>query len=66
MTRPKLNEIPIPADPFKPGTLSITVSPGQWNALIKAFYDRGHLLLEIEVVNGEERITRAYRNLSLN
>lgn len=61
MTRPKLNEIPIPADLFKPGTLSITVSPGQWDNLIKAFYEEGHLLLEIEEVNGEERVVRAYR-----
>jgi hypothetical protein len=62
MTRPKLNEVPIPANPFLPGTLSITVSPGQWDNLIKGFYEAGHLLLEIEEVNGEEQAVRAYRS----
>ena len=62
MTRPKLNEVPIPANPFQPGTLTITVSPGQWDNLIKAAYEGGHLLLEIEEVNGEERAVRAYRH----
>lgn len=61
MTRPQLNEIPIPEDPFKPGTCTITVSPGQWDGLIKAFYEHGHLLLEIDEVNGEERPVRAFR-----
>ena len=61
MTRPTLNEVPIPANPFAPGNLSITVSPGQWSALIKCFYESGHLLLEIEEVNGKERIARAYK-----
>lgn len=62
MKRPKLNEVPIPENLFQPGTITITVSPGQWDNLIKAAYDRGHLLLEIEEVNGEERAVRAYRS----
>lgn len=60
MTRPQLNEVPIPGNPFAPGTLSITVSPGQWDNLIKAMYEGGHLLLEIEEVNGKEKCVRAY------
>jgi hypothetical protein len=61
MTRPKLNEIPIPENPFQPGTITITVSPGQWNTMLKAAYEEGYLLLEIEEVNGEEKAVRAYR-----
>jgi hypothetical protein len=60
-TRPKLNEIPIPQDLFAPGTVTITVSPGQWDGIVQAAYEMGHLLLEIEVVDGEEKIARAYR-----
>jgi len=64
MKRPKLNEVPIPTNPFQPGSVCITVSPGQWDNLIKAMYDRGHLLLEIEEINSQETIVRAYRKPS--
>lgn len=64
MKRPKLNEVPIPTNPFQPGCVCITISPGQWDALIKTMYDRGHLLLEIEEVNGQEKVVRAYRKPS--
>lgn len=43
----------------------MTVSPGQWDPLMKVFYEQGHLLLEVEEVNGEERVVRAYRSLCL-
>lgn len=59
--RPELNEVPIPENPFQPGTVSATIRPGQWDNLIKAMYEHGHLLLEVETVNGEETIVRAYQ-----
>ena len=61
MTRPQLNEVPLP-NPFpEPGKVYITVSPGQWDGLCKAAYDGGHTLLEIEEVDGQEKAVRAYR-----
>ena len=38
-----------------------TCSPGQWDALLNAAYEGGHLLLEIEEVNGEEKVVRAWK-----
>lgn len=61
MKRPKLNEIPIPQNPFLPGTFTITVSPGQWDNVIKSCYEAGHLLLEIENINGQDTVVRAYK-----
>lgn len=59
--RPKLNEVPVPNPIFERGKVYITVSPGQWDNLIKAFYEAGKTLLEVEEVNGKEKIVRAYR-----
>jgi hypothetical protein len=62
MKRPTLNEIPIPENPFLPGTLTITISPGQWDEMIKQIYERGHLLLEIEEINGCQKVVKAYQH----
>lgn len=61
MNRPTLREIPIPANPFMPGTVTFTMSPGQWDALLAAAYSRGALLLEIEDSDEGEHVARAYR-----
>jgi hypothetical protein len=54
MKRPKLNQVPLP-NPFPiPGEGYITMSPDQWDGLLKASYDSGWTLLEIEEVNGGE------------
>jgi hypothetical protein len=37
------------------------MSPDQWDVLLKASYDRGWMLLEIEEVNGEEKCVRAFK-----
>jgi hypothetical protein len=58
--RPKLNSIPIP-NGLQPGGLYVTCSPGQWDGLLKASYEKGFTLLEIEVVKGEEKIVRAWK-----
>jgi hypothetical protein len=61
MKRPKLNQVPLP-NPFPiPGERYITMSPDQWDVLLKASYDRGWTLLEIEEVNGEEKCVRAFK-----
>jgi hypothetical protein len=45
----------------EPATVYWTCSPGQWDALLSAAYEKGHILLEIEVVDGEEKLARAWR-----
>ena len=49
MTRPALREIPLDeAVPLKGGTVTVTMSPGQWDALLQAAYDGGFVLLELD------------------
>lgn len=61
MKRPQLNEVPLP-NPFpEPGTAYMTISPGQWDALLEGAYKDGWTLLEIEEVDGQEMPVRAYR-----
>ena len=60
MKRPALNECPIP-DQLGPA-LYITVSPGQWDVTLQSAYDAGVMLLEIDKINGQEQIVRAYQN----
>ncbi len=59
MTTPPLNEIPIAsAIPPHPGRCYITMSPGQWDTLLRVAYDEGWILLEID---DHERPVRAFR-----
>ncbi|HPR03450.1 MAG TPA: hypothetical protein PLP82_06060 [Deltaproteobacteria bacterium] len=58
MKRPKLNEIPIDPEILgKPG-VNITMMAGQWDELLRAGYDAGCTLIEID---GQGIPTRAYR-----
>ena len=41
MKRPTLNPIPIDAVTFERGTVTLTMSVGQWNSLLAAAYDQG-------------------------
>jgi len=61
MKRPKLNQVPLPAFFPVPGQAYITMSPGQWDALLQGAYGANWTLLEIEKVNGQERAVRAFR-----
>lgn len=47
MTRPSLREIPI-ADALRPGELTVTMSTGQWDALLQSMYSAGCILLELD------------------
>jgi hypothetical protein len=61
MKRPHLELAALP-NPFpEPGALYMTMSPGQWDALLQNAYDRGWVLLEIEEVNGQEKAVRAFK-----
>ncbi len=58
MTRPPLHPIPLDEVTFAPGTITITLSVGQWSALHAEAYRRGHTLLELDA---DERPVAAYR-----
>jgi hypothetical protein len=60
-SRPKLNQVPLPFPFPVPGRCYITMSPGQWDALLQCAYDANWTLLEVDLVNGEEKIVRAFR-----
>lgn len=58
-TRPRLRPIPLTeALPLRPATVTLTMSTGQWDALLQAAYDRGCVLLELD---DEERPVHAYQ-----
>ncbi|MEI6610992.1 MAG: hypothetical protein WCO53_14795 [Deltaproteobacteria bacterium] len=57
MKRPELREIPIERT-MRPGTINVTMSPGQWDGLLKAAYDAGHYLIEIDK---NEKPVKAYQ-----
>jgi hypothetical protein len=60
MKRPALVRIPLEAAlPPRPGTLTVTMSPGQWDGLLAATYETGGTLLELD---RQERPIAAYRN----
>lgn len=61
MKRPILNEIPLEGGIFESG-LIVTMSPGQWDRLLAAAYDRGATLLEL---NDNEIPVRAYRRKTI-
>jgi hypothetical protein len=58
MNRPQLHPIPLSSVTFEPGTVTLTMSTGQWNALLAEAYRRGHTLLELDE---NERPVAAYR-----
>ncbi len=58
MNRPPLHPIPLDAVTFAPGTITLTMSIGQWDALLAEAYRRGHTLLELDA---DERPVAAYR-----
>jgi hypothetical protein len=58
MSRPTLHPIPLSAVSFGPGTITLTMSAGQWDALLAEAYRRGHTLLELDE---DERPIAAYR-----
>ncbi len=62
MKRPQLTEVPLPNTFPEPGARYMTVSPGQWDALLDEAYKTGWTLLEIEEVDGCEKAVRAYRS----
>lgn len=45
--RPALHEIPLPVE-LKPGAAFMTIDEGAWDMLIKAAYERGWTLLEMD------------------
>ena len=59
--RPKLNKIPVPVGGIAIGTVNITISPGQWDEYFSEAYKDGFTLLEVDVVDGAEKIVAAYR-----
>lgn len=58
MSRPPLNRIPLTEVTFAPRTITLTMSQGQWDALLAEAYNRGHTLLELDEA---ERPVAAYR-----
>jgi hypothetical protein len=61
VTRPPLREIPLSeALPLKAGRITVTMSIGQWDALLAACYEGGDVLLELD---DDERPVRAYQHL---
>jgi hypothetical protein len=58
MKRPPLSGIPLSEVKLTPGSLTITMAVGQWNALLEAGYKQGATLLELDA---DERPVAAYR-----
>jgi hypothetical protein len=58
MKRPPLHPIPLAAVKLTPGSLTFTMSLGQWDALLAEAYRRGHTLLELDA---DEKPVAAYR-----
>lgn len=61
MNRPKLNEIAMPSPLCDKNMIAASMYPGQQDYLLKRVYDYGGVLFEMEIINGEERIVRAYQ-----
>lgn len=55
--RPALHEVPVPAGPQR-GRVYLTINEGAWDALIKAGYESGFTLIEMDE---DERPVRAFR-----
>lgn len=59
MTRPVLDLLPLSeALPLRAGVVTVTMSVGQWDALLAAAYDQGYVLLELD---DDEQPIAAYR-----
>lgn len=59
VTRPTLRALPLVAAwPLRAGEVTITLSAGQWDAVLHASYDAGFILLELD---DDERPVRAYQ-----
>ena len=59
MKRPELTEIPLDdINIFGPGKCTITMSEGQWDALLAAAYENGWTLLELDE---HEILVKTYR-----
>lgn len=64
MKRPELHQVPLPASASElaqPGSLWMTVSPGQWDKMHQEAYERGFTILEIKERNGKKKIVRAFK-----
>jgi hypothetical protein len=48
MKRPVLNEIPLNGGTIIKRGVIVTMSVGQWDGVLEAAYDRGHILLELD------------------
>lgn len=57
MKRPKLNQIPVEDFMESPGVI-VTMSFGQWDQILQAAYNAGHILLEVD---DNEMPVKAYR-----
>ena len=57
MRQPKLNEISMDGIFNRPNVI-ITMSRNQWDGLLQAAYDAGHILLEVDK---NEQPVKAYR-----
>ena len=60
MKQPILNEVSLDTIFNKP-SVSITMSPGQWDGILQAAYDAGHNLIEVDE---NENPLKAYRKNS--
>ena len=58
MKRPPLHAVPLDDVRIGPGVILVTMSTGQWDALLAEAYRRGHTLLELD---DNERPVAAYR-----
>lgn len=59
ITRPLLDSIPLEEGVrFAPGTMTVTMSIGQWDEFLSAGYAAGWILLELD---NNERPVAAYR-----
>ena len=56
--RPKLHRIPLASLRLDPGTVTITMSVGQWDGLLATLYENGATLLELDAM---EQPVAAYR-----
>jgi hypothetical protein len=62
MERPTLNPIPLSEAWPRPGTVTVTLSRGQWDTFLGVAYEQGAVLLELDE---HERPVAAYRRRPL-
>jgi hypothetical protein len=58
VTRPPLRPIPLANGWLVAGNVTVTMSVGQWDALLAASYEAGFILLELD---DDERPVAAYQ-----